>query len=749
VGTLDLAGQGSCIIAFPSAATRDLTAQYPGDATFEGDTSVAVSHTVTKAATTITVTSVAPPSPADITDQVTVNYTLAVTAPGVGVPTGSVSVTDGTATCLGAAAVGVALNCKLTFTTGGEKDITATYLGDANFEGSASAPFPYTVTFNTATATITQVTPSPSALNQPVTVDFTVTGSGGTPSGDVTVSDNAGTQCTATVAQGTWELTFTTTGSKTLTASYQGDAVFGPATSAGVAHTVNAFGAADSLGAVSSLTPTGAAGGPATPNPTVIVLDAFGNPVSGASVSFTPGADNGSVSPTSPVSTGSDGQASVTWTLGPGTGTQTLTVTSGTLKGSPITFTANATVGAASASQTTAAVPAGTAGSPTTITITVRDANGNVRTGGGDEGLLAVTVTGANTDSPTIAVVGGGVYSATYTPTASGADDVAITLSGTDISDSPYTSVVSPGAAASLDVTGIADPVTAGVASNLTVTARDAQDNVATGYTGTVTFASSDTQATLPPNYQFTGADAGVHTFSVTLATAGEQAVTATDNANGSLTDSQVGITVDPAQASAAGVNGGDGQSAVVATPVVEAPSVVVTDAFGNRVSGVAVTFTPSPDGGVTGGSATTDASGIAAVGSWILGTAAVMDSDTLTASVSGVGDVTIVASATPGPASLATSTVEAAPDTVGALGSSTITVRLFDQFGNALAGSGGTVEVFANGTPLSAVNDNGDGTYSATFTAGLLPETVTITARLDGGDLTDTATVTVEVIAG
>ena len=47
----------------------------------------------------------------------------------------------------------------------------------------------------------------------------------------------------------------------------------------------------------------------------------------------------------------------------------------------------------------------------------------------------------------------------------------------------------------------------------VTVTALDAFGNIATGYTGTVHFTSTDGAAALPGNYTFTGGDAGVHTF--------------------------------------------------------------------------------------------------------------------------------------------------------------------------------------------------------------------------------------------
>jgi hypothetical protein len=68
---------------------------------------------------------------------------------------------------------------------------------------------------------------------------------------------------------------------------------------------------------------------------------------------------------------------------------------------------------------------------------------------------------------------------------------------------------------------------TVGTPFNVTVTARDAANAVATGFTGTVHFASSDRFAGLPANYTFAAGDAGVKTFSITLNTGGSQTVSA------------------------------------------------------------------------------------------------------------------------------------------------------------------------------------------------------------------------------
>ena len=88
--------------------------------------------------------------------------------------------------------------------------------------------------------------------------------------------------------------------------------------------------------------------------------------------------------------------------------------------------------------------------------------------------------------------------------------------------------------------------VTAGVPFDLTVTAVDPFGQVAVGYAGTVTFTTSDPDpgVVLPADYTFAASDAGIHTFTdtglgeTTLITRGQQTITATDTADGSITGS-------------------------------------------------------------------------------------------------------------------------------------------------------------------------------------------------------------------
>jgi hypothetical protein len=112
------------------------------------------------------------------------------------------------------------------------------------------------------------------------------------------------------------------------------------------------------------------------------------------------------------------------------------------------------------------------------------------------------------------------------------------------ISGSESGITVQPAAAAQFLVSAPSS-VSRGAKFSVTVTVEDAYGNVVTGYTGTVHFSSSDSTATLPADYTFTAADAGVHKFlnQVILRKKGKQTLTITDTLNSGLT-ATVTITV-------------------------------------------------------------------------------------------------------------------------------------------------------------------------------------------------------------
>lgn len=128
-----------------------------------------------------------------------------------------------------------------TVLTAGPQTLSVTFT-PTNSTDYTTATDTTTITVNQAssTTTITSHAPSPSMVNQAVIVGFSVTGAD-VPTGTVTVSSGTGgPTCTGTLSAGTGSclLTLTTKGSKTLKASYAGDANFKVSSSATVTQVV-------------------------------------------------------------------------------------------------------------------------------------------------------------------------------------------------------------------------------------------------------------------------------------------------------------------------------------------------------------------------------------------------------------------------------------------------------------------------------------------------------------------------------
>ncbi len=141
----------------------------------------------------------------------------------------------------------------------------------------------------------------------------------GTPTGNVTVSDGAGTTCVAAASAGSCNLTFTTTGTPNLTATYAGDGNFLTSASSSTGHTVDAFGPATKY-VVTVSTATPAAGADVTI--TAQLTDAFGNAVPTSGVIVTWSSTNGGVFSAPTSTTNASGVATVTFTTDPGVGVQ-------------------------------------------------------------------------------------------------------------------------------------------------------------------------------------------------------------------------------------------------------------------------------------------------------------------------------------------------------------------------------------------------------------------------------------------
>ncbi|HEX5004923.1 MAG TPA: Ig-like domain-containing protein, partial [Gemmatimonadales bacterium] len=233
---LNGSGVATLVTSTLSAGSHSMSAAYGGDATRAASTSNTLIQVVNPAATT-TALGAHTPDPSPRGALVAATWTVGVVGPGAGTPGGTVTVSDGVDSCAAAVAAG---GCSVALTTVGARTLTATYSGDANFGGSASAGTAHTVAPGASTTTITSDTPDPSVTGQSVTVTFTVTGAAGTPTGNVNVSDGGSVSCAATVAVGQCVLVFPTAGAKTLTAAYGGDLNYLSGLSTGVSHLVNA-----------------------------------------------------------------------------------------------------------------------------------------------------------------------------------------------------------------------------------------------------------------------------------------------------------------------------------------------------------------------------------------------------------------------------------------------------------------------------------------------------------------------------
>jgi fibronectin type 3 domain-containing protein len=325
---------------------------------------------------------------------------------------------------------------------------------------------------------------------------------------------------------------------------------------------------------------------------TVMALDAYNNTATGYSgtVAFTSTDGKASLPASSTLTNGVGSFNAALKTAGG----QTITATDA--GSSSITGTSNTiTVSAAALSMFLITSPASTtAGASFSITVTATDAYGNRVTN--YLGTVQFTSSdGAATlpgDYPfTSGDAGAHTFPNMVILKTAGNQTITATDKGNSSDTGMGTVLVNAAAAATFTLAGYPSPTVAGAAHPITLTVKDAYGNLATGYTGTVHFTSSDGQAGLPANYTFNGSE-GVHTFNVTLKTAGTQSVTVTDTGNSSLQATQGGIVVLAAAQST---------FLVVAPPSTVAGlsfgiTVTATDAYGNTVSGYTgtVNFTSS-----------------------------------------------------------------------------------------------------------------------------------------------------------
>ncbi len=167
------AGMATCSISSLSVSSHPITAVYNGDGNFNASpASNTVNQVVNKADTATTITTDLP-DPSVYGETVNVKFTVVAVPPGAGTPTGNVVITvsGGAETCTGTVAAG---SCLLTLEAVGSRTLTASYVGDANFNASSDTEGHIVLKANTATKINSDV-PDPTVFGQPYTINATVT----------------------------------------------------------------------------------------------------------------------------------------------------------------------------------------------------------------------------------------------------------------------------------------------------------------------------------------------------------------------------------------------------------------------------------------------------------------------------------------------------------------------------------------------------------------------------------------------
>ncbi|HYE82792.1 MAG TPA: invasin domain 3-containing protein [Clostridia bacterium] len=332
------------------------------------------------------------------------------------------------------------------------------------------------------------------------------------------------------------------------------------------------------------------------------------------------------------------------------------------------------------------------------ITVTLKDANGNLISGKVVElskeiGGTKLPLANATTDE------GGIAY---FNVKNTKAETVTYTVEAESVQLAGIQVTFKAGTAEKL-IVSTPGTQTAGVPFDLTVTVQDYYGNIVKDYTRTVSFSTNNGNSpgnmapVLPQNYSFTEADAGVHSFSsgVTLYNAAISAITATDTANGSVTGTTGAIAVEAgmfnavqstttADVTTVTANGSDSSTITVA----------VKDAYGNPVSGRTVTLDKAG-----GSSVITTVQGV----SQMDGTAVFTVKNTKAEKVTYTAkeDETVLGEAieidfVPGPAeTLAISTI--GTQTAGIPFSITVTAK--DHHENTVTGFTGTVQLTSTDT--------------------------------------------------
>jgi hypothetical protein len=331
-----------------------------------------------------------------------------------------------------------------------------------------------------------------------------------------------------------------------------------------------------------------------------------------------------------------------------------------------------------------------------TITVTARDANGNVIAG--LPVTLAATGTGNTLTQPAVVTDVNGVATGSLASTVAAAKTVSATIDGTEITQTAAVTVTAGGISVAQSTVAVsASTIAAAVGStDVTVTVRDAFGNGVAG--ATVVIAATGTGNTVTQPLAVTDAN-GVATGSFSSTVSEAKTISAT--ADGNAITQTAAVTVVPDAASAAQSSVATSAATLVAGAATSTITVTARDANGNPISGVNVVIAATGTGNtITQPVGTTDANGVA-TGTFASTGAGIK---TVSATVNGITVTqTVQVTVTPAAVSADSSLLTVAPASIeAATGSSTITVTARDGFGNVIAGLPVTVAATGAGNTVT-----------------------------------------------
>ncbi len=422
-------------------------------------------------------------------------------------------------------------------------------------------------------------------------------------------------------------------------------------------------------------------------------------------------------------------------------GPQTFTVTAPTFSKESSTILVSPGVYSLAESTISTASQNAVSGATVLVTLSVKDAYGNSNPSG-MPALASIAFTSSSGGGGTgtfgaISDLGSSVYQALFTANQAGGVTLGATLSGTPVTNTaPLT--VTPGTASRLVLGSIPASTISGSSLTVSVTAKDAAGNTATGYSGSVAITSTDSAATLPNASTLTN---GTGSFLVKLNTAGSSTLTASD---GTLAVTSTSITVSAGTASSLALS-----SIPSSANAGSAFTFMVTakDASGNTATGYngTVSITSSDSAAALPSSATL----LNGVGTFSL-TLKTAGSKTLTASGGSLSATSSAITVNPGAYSTSQSVVTLSSSSVTSGSSITATLTAKDAYGN-LNPSGLPADsailftsssVGGTGT-FSSITNTGSGVYTASFT-GVSSGSATLGATLSGAAVSTNASLTV-----